>query len=1419
VPVEFRVLGPLEVRVHDRPLPLGGTRPRVVLAALLLGRNTVVPVERLISAIWGDEPPGTPTAQIQAAVSTLRKTLGASRIVTRTPGYLVRIDRGELDLDEFDREVAAARRALDEGDATRAADGLRAALEWWRDDALVDLAELPIRAAAVPIDERRWTAWEERIEADLTLRRHADLVAELSTLVAEKPLRDRLWAQLMRAQYRCGRRADALDTYQRARRVMRDELGLEPAAELIAVHRAILADDQALDPDVLPLGPRPEWTRPPCPYRALVAYQPDDAGFFFGRSAEIAAVVDRARTGPVTVVGPSGSGKSSLVRAGVLPALAGHTPLLVRPSDHGRLDLALAAAVARASPPDDRVEDGPSLTERIGAGDLADVVGRVLAHTGDARLVVVLDQAEEVLTQDAPLVDRVVAGLFAPDLADRLTVVATLRADLLGEVLQRPALSATLGGPAVFTLGAMGRDQLREAITGPIAALPGVAFQPGLVDRILADVGSEPGSLALLGLTLTLLWDEQVDGTLTHQAYDDLGRVPGALNAHAEGEWRRRNLAGEEPVFRRLVGRLVEVPAGGHVTRRVASRSELDEHAWRLAVRLATTRLLVVAGDGQGAQTVELAHEALTSHWPRLRGLIESDAEFHLWRTALRGDLERWRCAGRDPALLVRGTVLADARRWCAEHDGELGADEVDFVRRSQHHQRSGRRRSGAVRVGLAAAAVLVLVLGVVFAQQRSRTAQATAEADSRALAAESVTAADRDPAYAGLMAVAAYDRAPTDEARSALFARYRDIAALDTLYAAHGAGSGAAGASADGHVVAAANDRGEVTVWVHDPDRPVRLLHAASRHPTFGVAPDGSAVWVLAPDGIARVDTASGATRTAVPVGWSGSPLLSLSADGTRILLQDRTGPGPSPIRIRQWRTADGQELGGTVVPDPGTASVTVRAGRSPETLLIESTSAESYGVEELDLGSGSRSVVATGPAGALASDFSSVVTCTATGGGYVLSGVRVADRLPFGRLVLPGDLSFCPDFAPGPGSRVVVRAGYEDVRVVDLATGATAKVGMAGGAAGLGPSLTMLTQDGSRLLVTGSSWVGLADLVTPTRLAPVLRNAQVLDDGRGLVGVADDGSSLVLSPLVAGAPAAVAPRPSAYLSREAGALRVGHRGVLADRVADDQVALRSLPGLEPLATVSLPAGRLGPMFFDAADQLVTVVDHEVYGWDSRTGALRYRLDLEWPERAARVAATPDPGLLAVSDREHPDVTLRSVLDGRTVDTLPLGAEVDDVGFQGASHYVLVSRPHSTEVWDSRTKQRVLGPLPVADGATRVAGMTRQPGRIVALDSRSGRWQLSTYEVGVAGPLSSLDLGSGAEPASLSAEGDVVSLDRPDGALAAVLRLDPAVWRSEVCAALAGADLTATQRAGHPGVADGPVCPGTGRGSSGLPR
>jgi DNA-binding SARP family transcriptional activator/energy-coupling factor transporter ATP-binding protein EcfA2 len=1410
--VEFRVLGPLEVRVHDRPLALGGTRPRAVLAALLLGRGAVVPVERLIAAVWGDDPPGTPTAQIQAAVSALRKALGADRIVTRSPGYLLRVERGELDLDEFDREVAAARRMREEGDLDGAAAALRAALQWWRDDALVDLAELPVRAAAVALDERRRSAGEERIEVDLALRRHAELVPELLALVAKQPLRDRPWSQLMRAQYRCGRRAEALETYRRARAVMREELGLEPAAELVAVHEAILADDPGLAPDVLPLGPR-EWVRPPCPYRALEAYGSADAEVFHGRRAEVAAVVGRLRAGPVTVVGPSGSGKSSLVLAGVLPALSGCTAVVVRPSDHGRVDRALAAALVRARG-SGAVGGAAGIDEvaaRIVGGGLDPVVDDLLAHTGAERLVVVLDQAEELLTQDAAPVDAVVTALFAP--GRRRTVVATLRADFLSAVLDRPALGATLGGRGVFTLGAMGRDQLGEAITGPIAGLPGVAFEPGLVDRLLRDVGAEPGALALLGLTLTLLWDAQVDGTLTHEAYDDLGRVPGALAAHAEGEWRRRNLADDEPVLRRLVGHLVRVDPEGRVARRVARRAELDDDAWRLAVRLAPTRLLVVAGDADDAH-VELAHEALLRHWPRLRGWVDDDAGFHAWRSALRDDLDRWRRSGRDPALLVRGAVLADARRWRAERGRDLGAEEGEFVERSRQHERTAGRRTRTLRAGLAAAAVLVLLLGVVFVHQRSRTADAAAEADSRALAARSLAAAD-DPRHAALLAVAAYDRSPTAEARDALFARSRDVGRLTDIQSADGVSPYAARASADGRVVALTTEDDGVRISIRRGDRVDRFDRPAPEGAHAEVAADGSAVWLVERGGIARLDVATGTVRTVVPVAYGRAPQIALSSDGTRILLRDEESAGPGPYRVRQWSTADGRELGGTLVDRPTDLRyLTVRAGPTARSAVLElsSYSPAGFRAELLDLGTGERTTVAAGASGSLSSDGSGLVTCTVEGEKAVLTAVGLPGRAPIGATRTDAYAGGCPPFVAGPRGRVAVDHGLGDMYVVDLPRGEVAAVEAFSVQSGLsGARPAVLTADGSRLVAVGRSWVGLADLTDPRATVRTLLHAEVTDDGTGLVGVSEDRRSLVAVPLAPGGPAAAVTRASTETSRKGlPGLAVGSSGVVADRTAADRIALHRLPGLDPLATVTLPDPRLDAMYFDTAGRLVTQVGGQVLWWDAVSGALRHRLDLapapsSGPDPTATIARTADPDRIAVVRRDRPDVAVHDVRDGRVVDTLPLGADVDAVSFQRGSAYVLVSRPAATEVWDGATKQRVAA-QPVEQGAARVAAMTPEPGHYLTLEVVTGRWTLTAHRVGAPAPLAAFPLGPYG-PGSFSGDAGVISLIGDDGTVAGVLRLDPAAWRRDVCRALSGADLPAEDRAAHPDVPPGPVC------------
>jgi DNA-binding SARP family transcriptional activator len=244
-PLEFRVLGPLEV-VHDgRVVPLDRRRMRALLAFLLLHANELVSADRLIDEVWGPEPPKTAGASLQNYVSRLRKAIGADAVVSQPPGYVLRVDPARFDLARFERLTAEARGA----EARERAEKLRAALALWRGPALDDLAFEPFARDEVGrLEEARLAALEDCIDAELDLGRDGDLVGELEELVEQHPLREHFRAQLMRALYRAGRQADALAAFQAAREVLTEELGLEPGEELRALQQAILRQDPSLGP-------------------------------------------------------------------------------------------------------------------------------------------------------------------------------------------------------------------------------------------------------------------------------------------------------------------------------------------------------------------------------------------------------------------------------------------------------------------------------------------------------------------------------------------------------------------------------------------------------------------------------------------------------------------------------------------------------------------------------------------------------------------------------------------------------------------------------------------------------------------------------------------------------------------------------------------------------------------------------------------------------------------------------------------------------------------------------------------------------------------------------------------------------------------------------------------------------------------
>jgi DNA-binding SARP family transcriptional activator len=308
--VKFGLLGPLEVTDGGRPVPIPSAKLRVLLACLLLRAGELVTVDELAEAIWGDDAlPAHPRRAVQTYVTRLRQLLGGNGLIqSRHQGYVIAVAAGDVDVGRLELLLARARDAADAEDRHHEAAVLRQALGLWRGEPLADVpSEMLHRDAVARLTEQRLDAMCRRIEADLALGRHAELISELRALTDRHPLREQFWAQLMTALYRCGRQADALQAYHGAAGLLADELGVDPGADLRALHQAILTDDPALT------------VPPPAARRGAVAKQfqlPLGAGDFVGRADLVRQIeqllADDLRVPVVTLSGPPGMGKSAL---------------------------------------------------------------------------------------------------------------------------------------------------------------------------------------------------------------------------------------------------------------------------------------------------------------------------------------------------------------------------------------------------------------------------------------------------------------------------------------------------------------------------------------------------------------------------------------------------------------------------------------------------------------------------------------------------------------------------------------------------------------------------------------------------------------------------------------------------------------------------------------------------------------------------------------------------------------------------------------------------------------------------------------------------------------------------------------------------------------------------------------------------
>ena len=455
-----------------------------------------------------------------------------------------------------------------------------------------------------------------------------------------------------------------------------------------------------------------------CPYRGLLYFREEDAPFFFGRGEAITKLVHTVEQHSlVAVVGASGCGKSSVVRAGLVPELRkSHDHVweiaTIVPTD--RPLHALAGVLLPLLEPDlsettrliemNKLADG--LSSRVIA--LRDIVDRVLAkQPGTDRLLLIADQWEELFTlcKDESARRCFLDNILEATATVKFSVVLTLRGDYFGRaVTGYRALSDRLQD-ALVNLGPMKRDELRLAIEEP-ARKVGLSFEPGLVDLILEQAGEEPGHLPLLEFVLRQLWDQRRGGELHLEAYHAMGQLEGAIATKAESIYGRLSPEDRRRV-QQIFLRLVRPGEGEADTRRRATSSELGNEMQGLVKTLADERLVVTSRPvGSTEDTIEVSHEALIRHWRQLKGWVDADREFLAWQQRLNVMRKEWEGSKRSADLLLRGLPLREALEWLKKKPNYFSIDERQFITDSLN--RKTRERIAAVIV----AGVLLLLIG-----------------------------------------------------------------------------------------------------------------------------------------------------------------------------------------------------------------------------------------------------------------------------------------------------------------------------------------------------------------------------------------------------------------------------------------------------------------------------------------------------------------------------------------------------------------------------------------------------------------------------------------------------------------------------------------------------------------------------------
>jgi WD40 repeat protein/DNA-binding SARP family transcriptional activator len=957
----LRLLGTFEAEADEQPVThFEAASARALLAYLATHRRSPQMRSQLAALLWGLDVGHTGLTNLRSALRRVRNAVdsgraGPSCLLTDREMVQLHPDLAvEVDTEQFEALLLSAQSHShpSEYDCPTCIECYRQAVNLYRG---LFLADLTIETE--PFEQWR-TALQDRYRRHVLhtlyiLTEHEFRLGSLTAAetFARRQLEIEHWneeshRQLMRVLLTSGRRSAALAQYEACRQALAAELGAVPSEETDALYARIVAG-------VAP----PAAVQLYNPYKGLQPFAIDDSLYFFGQEVMtgrlLAAVQEQSF---VALIGASGSGKSSVIHAGLAASLA--SPLS-RQQDSGGDVWCIASMRPGVTPlaalADSLLDCGymppshSSLSELLHHDELTlNAVAAALPSLNQAgkgenrarRLLLIVDQFEEIFTlchdsQARNSFMRFLLNTGKGSVPGRpsAVVVLSMRADFLGGALQHRGLADALQEHTLL-LGPMVRSELQRAIEEP-ARLQGAALEPGLVDRILGDIGTEPGRLPLLQFALALLWLRQQDGWLTHATYDEIGGLRGALTDYADDVYLHLSLP-EQQAARRVFLGLVEPGFDAQDIRHLATRAEIGDSYWPVVQRLADARLVVTNTNVEGEETVELAHEALIREWRRLHEWLAADQEFRRWQQQARIAAEHWRQNGEDESTLLYGVRLAEAERWVNDRQADItpllhryvasGAalreqkrlEEISRQERElqqvQAAAAADRRRLEVEQVSrlrlrrltsVVAIATCVAIVAALAAWQAQRRAEDNARvAHSRQMIAQAVSVMHSDPDLALLLSLESLRLDGSPQSRTTLFRELEIDARLQRILYGESSALHSLGIQNEDQVLAS-NEQGAIIAWdlasgaqrnVLDSDD--EIAHAAA------VSPTGDR-FVTTQGGVASLwDSATFATVSQLQQHMGDVSGVSFTYDGQRLVTIGKDG------LVLLWDAQDGKFL-----------------------------------------------------------------------------------------------------------------------------------------------------------------------------------------------------------------------------------------------------------------------------------------------------------------------------------------------------------------------------------------------------------------------------------------------------------------------------------------------------------------------------